>query len=99
MDFFLFLLLALRFAIGFAGMLVVARFMKITVLTTVHHFMGLSHKDKLLLFFQAACGGFLFNVLILYGMETTSATSAGIISSVTPIMIFIFSCYAFAREN
>ena len=87
----IFLLLALRFAIGLAGMLVLARLMRISILNTYHHFMGLSQKDKWLLIFQAACGGFLFNVLILYGMKTTSATSAGIISSVTPIMIFILS--------
>lgn len=60
-------------------------------LNIYHNFMSLSSKDKLLLIFQAACGGFLFNVLILYGMKTTSATSAGIISSITPIMIFILA--------
>lgn len=87
----IFLLLALRFAIGFAGMLVLARILKISLVNTYEHFMGLSNKDKLLLIFQAACGGFLFNVFILYGMKTTTATSAGIISSITPIMIVILS--------
>jgi drug/metabolite transporter (DMT)-like permease len=53
--------------------------------------MSLTTRDKLLLFFQAMCGGFLFNVLILYGMKTTSAVSAGIISSIIPIVIFILA--------
>lgn len=87
----IFLLLALRFAIGFAGMLVLARILKISLLKTYHHFVTLRNKDKFLLIFQAACGGFLFNVFILYGMKTTTATSAGIISSITPIMIVILS--------
>jgi drug/metabolite transporter (DMT)-like permease len=87
----IFLLLAIRFAIGFSGMLAIARMKKIRYFSIYHHFMSLTLKDKLLLLFQGACGGFLFNVLILYGMKTTSATSAGIISSITPIMIFILA--------
>jgi len=87
----IFLLLAIRFAIGFTGMLAIARAKSIQLSIIYHNFMSLSHKDKLLLIFQAACGGFLFNVLILYGMKTTSATNAGIISSITPIMIFILA--------
>src|SRR6476659_3905236 len=85
----IFLLLAIRFAIGFAGMLAIARLKGIKYSNTYYNFMSLTSRDKLLLILQAACGGFLFNVLILYGMKTTSATSAGIISSITPIMIFI----------
>lgn len=33
---------------------------------------------------QAACGGFLFNVLLLSGLRTTTAAAAGIITSTTP---------------
>ncbi len=87
----IFLLLAIRFSIGFVGMLAIARVKSLQYSNIYHNFMSLSSKDKLLLLFQAACGGFLFNVLILYGMKTTSATSAGIISSITPIMIFILA--------
>lgn len=94
----IFVLLAIRFAIGFAGMMAIARFKGIGFLNTYHNFMSLTSKDKLLLFFQAACGGFLFNVFILYGMKTTSATNAGIISSITPIMIFILAAI-FLREK
>lgn len=94
----IFLLLAIRFAIGFVGMLAIARINSIQYKNIYHNFMSLAINDKLLLIFQAACGGFLFNVLILYGMKTTSATSAGIISSITPIMIFILAA-VFLREK
>jgi len=87
----IFLLLTIRFAIGLVGMLAIARIKNMRYSNTYYNFISLSHKDKLLLLFQAACGGFLFNVLILYGMKTTSATAAGIISSITPIMIFILA--------
>jgi len=87
----IFLLLAIRFAIGFIGMLAIARMKSIQYSNIYHNFMSLSSKDKLLLLFQATCGGFLFNVLILYGMKTTSATSAGIITSITPMVIFILA--------
>jgi drug/metabolite transporter (DMT)-like permease len=87
----IFLLLAIRFAIGFAGMLAIARMNSVRYSAIYHNFMGLTAKDKILLIFQAACGGFFFNVLILFGMKTTSATAAGIISSITPIMIFILA--------
>ena len=79
-------------------MLAIARTQNIRFTNIYHHFMLLSRKDKLLLIMQAICGGFLFNVLILYGMKTTSATSAGIISSITPIMIFILAA-AFLHEK
>lgn len=87
----IFLLLAIRFAIGLIAMLGVACLSNIPLSRVYLSFMSLTQTDKLLLICQALCGGFLFNILILYGMKTTSATSAGIISSITPIMIFILS--------
>jgi len=94
----IFLLLASRFAIGFAGMVGMAAMKNLSLRKVYQHFMALSLKDKVLLIFQAACGGFLFNVFILYGMKSTSATAAGIITSITPIMIFILSAL-FLREK
>jgi drug/metabolite transporter (DMT)-like permease len=94
----IFLLLAIRFTIGFVGMLGIAFLKQLPIIDIYRNFMSLSSKDKLLLIFQAACGGFLFNILILYGMKTTSATSAGIISSITPIMILVLST-VFLREK
>jgi len=41
---------------------------------------------------QAACGGLLFNVLLLQGLRTTSAGAAGIITSTTPAAM---ACIAF----
>jgi drug/metabolite transporter (DMT)-like permease len=41
---------------------------------------------------QAACGGLLFNVLLLQGLRTTSAGAAGIITSTTPAAM---ACVAF----
>lgn len=87
----IFLLLTFRFAIGLIGMLGVAYLNKLPLIRVYKSFISLSLRDKLLLIFQAACGGFLFNMFILYGMKTTSATAAGIISSITPIMIFVLS--------
>jgi len=87
----IFLLLAIRFAIGVAGMMAITQMKDGHCLSAYRRFMSLTLRDKLLLIAQAACGGFLFNVLILFGMKSTSATSAGIISSITPIMIFILA--------
>lgn len=90
-SFPVFFLLAIRFTIGFVGMLIIAYMQKLTIKNIVKDFMLLTNKDKLLLFMQAMCGGFLFNMLILYGMKGTSAISAGIITSFTPVAIFILS--------
>lgn len=86
-----FLLLAIRFTIGLCGMLVIMHVQRISIMMIYNRFMLLANKSKFLLFVQAICGGFLFNVFMLYGMKTISATSAGIISSIIPIMIFIIS--------
>ncbi len=48
-------------------------------------------KDWALLWGQALTAGFLFNYFFLYGLQKTTATSAGIIASVLPAMIAIFS--------
>lgn len=98
-DFFpVFLLLTMRFAIGLIGTVAVAYMQKLTVKTIHRRFIGLTKKDKLLLFLQAMCGGFLFNILVLYGMKATSAVSTGIITSITPVAILIFSAL-FLREK
>lgn len=49
--------------------------------------------DWLVLFTQAMCGGFLFNVLMLSGLELSDATSAGIITSTTPAVILVLSYF------
>lgn len=94
----IFLLLTIRCSIGLIAMLFVARCNKLRIPAIYHRFMKLSLKDKGLLVLQAMCGCFFFNVFILYGMQTTTATAAGIISSITPIMTFILAAI-FLRER
>jgi drug/metabolite transporter (DMT)-like permease len=59
---------------------------------------ALSSKDWLIIFIQALCGGFLFNVLILYGLQHTSATVTGIINSAVPALVAVFS-FIILREK
>jgi len=94
----IFFLLFVRFMIGMLGMLAIARYKHITIKTIYRSFMKLSLHDRWLLIIQAACGGFLFNVFILWGMKHTSAVSAGIITSATPIFIFILA-FIFLHER
>nr|AIA15338.1 EamA-like transporter family [uncultured bacterium] len=58
----------------------------------------LSKKDFGVLFAQAVCAGFLFNILINTGLTLTTATMAGIINSTVPAMIAVFS-YALLKEK
>lgn len=51
----------------------------------------LSLKQWLLVFLQALCGGFLFNVLLLEGLKHTDPGSAGIVASTTPACMALFS--------
>jgi drug/metabolite transporter (DMT)-like permease len=48
------------------------------------------------MFWQAYFGVFLFSVCMLYGVQYTSATSAGIITSTVPACIALFSFLLFA---
>jgi drug/metabolite transporter (DMT)-like permease len=58
----------------------------------------LSKKDLGVLFAQAFCAGFLFNILINTGLTLTTATMAGIINSTVPAMIAVFS-YVLLKEK
>jgi len=92
-DMPIFELLAVRFFIGFLLMAAISHLSGHSVRGAFQRFYAFSRQDKLLLLLQAACGGFLFNVFILYGMKSTSATSAGIISAITPIMILLLAAF------
>lgn len=50
-------------------------------------------RDGSVLFFQALCGGFLFNILTVYGLQYTTATVTGIINSAVPALVAIFSFF------
>lgn len=53
----------------------------------------LTRKDWWVLFLQALCGGYLFNIFLLRGLQYTNATMAGIICSTIPAVIAIFSFF------
>ena len=67
---------ALRF--GCAALLIVP------LLLILEGIPRLSLRSWAILFVQAACGSFLFNVFLLAGLARTSAGAAGIITSTTP---------------
>lgn len=51
----------------------------------------LSLKDAFIVALQAFLGSVLFNVLLLQGLKTASAVSAGIITGTTPVMVSILA--------
>lgn len=53
----------------------------------------LDKRDWLFLTLQAFTGGFLFNVMFYWGIQYTTAISAGIISSVLPVIIALCACW------
>ncbi|MBU1002732.1 MAG: DMT family transporter [Proteobacteria bacterium] len=67
---------ALRFA--FAALLIVP------LLLILEGLPRLSRRSWCILFIQALCGSFLFNVFLLKGLTMTGAGAAGIITSTTP---------------
>lgn len=87
----IFALLLLRFTLGFifiGAYQVLGNFSLVrTELST------LSSKDWFIIFAQALCAGFLFNVLVLYGLEYTTATVTGIINSAVPALVAVFSFF------
>jgi len=86
------LLLSIRFMI--CAVIIVAytqvRGINITVNAQGQRFTA---RDWSVLFVQALCGGFLFNLLIANGLQYASATTAGIISSTMPAAITIMSVF------
>jgi len=87
----IFLLLLLRFALGFALIGSYQLFGKFSLVRA--ELKLLSRRDWLIIFAQAMCGGFLFNIFILYGLEHTTATVTGIINSAIPAFVAVFSLF------
>ncbi|HQZ87283.1 MAG TPA: DMT family transporter [Gammaproteobacteria bacterium] len=85
----IFALLLLRFTLGFVFVGTYQMFGNFSLVRT--ELSRLSPKDWLIIFTQALCAGFLFNVLILYGLEHTTATVTGIINSAVPALVAVFS--------
>ncbi len=98
MDYFpLFSLLVIRFTLAFAialGLL----FLKEKHEKVLAEYQSLSRTDWGILFVQALCGGFLFNIFVLYGLQYTTATVAGIINSAVPALVGLFS-FLILRER
>lgn len=66
--------------------------------TLLDYFKQVQRKDWVFLWAQALCAGVLFNCLMLNGLNMTDANVAGIITSVLPAMIAIFS-WLFLKEH
>ncbi len=58
----------------------------------------LSPRDWGVVFLQALCGAYLFNVLLLEGLKHVDAGAAGIVTSTTPACMALFS-WLFLRER
>ncbi len=85
----IFSLLALRFLIGF---LLIGIYLACTYSQeTCQELKTLQKRDWCILLLQALCGGFLFNALTLYGLQFSTATTAGIINSTIPAFVALFS--------
>lgn len=92
----IFALLLLRFTLGFILIGSYQLFGNFSLVCT--ELRALSPKDGIIIFAQALCAGFLFNVLILYGLERTTATVTGIINSAVPALVAVFS-FIILREK
>ncbi|ODN42993.1 DMT family transporter [Piscirickettsia litoralis] len=86
------LLMQARFSIGALILLICLCFpKKSTNNINYSPLTSLSYKDWLIIFAQACCAGILFNILMLWGVQYTSASMAGIITSALPATITVFS--------
>lgn len=92
----IYVLLTLRFMIGSLILSVICYVKKENPLLDEKG-NSLTARDWLVLFSQALCAGFLFNSFILSGLNYTSASTAGIISSITPAVIALLS-YIILKE-
>jgi len=89
------IILTVRFIIGFIFLFIMHLIFskeKIRILNK------LTKIDWIYIIAQALCAGALFNILLLFGLQYTSATVAGIITSTLPAIIAIFSII-FLRER
>lgn len=54
---------------------------------------ALSTKEWIMLIAQACCAGILFNLLLLWGVQYTTASMAGIITSALPAMVTVLALF------
>lgn len=86
-----FLVLGFRFAFSSIFLFFIIALNRFQIVGSEHPTGRLSGKDWALLWGQALTAGFLFNFFFIYGIQMTSASTAGIIASILPAMIALFS--------
>jgi drug/metabolite transporter (DMT)-like permease len=86
----IFIILTLRFFVGSAFSAASVLLTKPGSLTQLTQ---LTRGQWWLLLAQSACAGFLFNILMLLGIHFTTATEAGLIASLIPLMIMLLSFF------
>lgn len=88
----IFVILEMRFILGALNLFLYILFFKknFSLYTTEKKF---DTSDWFYYILMALSGGFLFNVIFIYGMEYTSATAVGVISSSVPALVAIFSFF------
>ncbi len=85
--FSIFLLLGIKFLIS----VIIFFLVPVTRKSFFNNQIPLSLKDKLLLCGQGASSAF-FNIFLLYGLKTSTATASGLLTSTTPAMTMLLSC-------
>ncbi|MCS5710066.1 EamA family transporter [Candidatus Berkiella aquae] len=85
----IFVFLGVRFLISSVFLSVLMVLGRISLISPTHPTRRLEKRDWIFLLGQAMTGGFLFNYLFFWGIESTTATSAGIISSTLPAFLAI----------
>ena len=81
-------LLFLRFFIGFS---IIAIYLVLSPVEIYSEIKKMRKTEWLILFLKALCGGFLFNILTLYGLQYTTATQTSIMNSTLPAFVALFS--------
>lgn len=94
----IFLFLGIRFLLSSLILTAMMFVGKMKLLTPTHPTGHLEKKDWIFLLGQAVTGGILFNYLFFWGIESTTATSAGIISSTLPAFLAVCA-YVFLGEK
>lgn len=86
----IFSLLTIRFFLAFILLSIYLAFLKSPVLLELKK---MNKSEWGILILKSLCGGFIFNILVLYGLQYTSASSAGIVNSSLPAFVALFSFF------
>ncbi len=92
------MLMGLRFLVSAIGLSIAFKLSRGGWLSPYHPTGRLEKKDWILMALQGLCGGFLFNFFFIWGLDYTTATSAGIIGSSLPEIIAL-SAFFILKER